>query len=72
VFRVTSTGGRHAGSGIAVPTSATGSTTLPASTPCGQMHHDHQLAGRVALSTAEAVDDWKGYWSDWLEAVDEA
>jgi hypothetical protein len=23
------------------------------------------------LPTAEAVEEWKGYWSDWLEAVDE-
>jgi hypothetical protein len=24
------------------------------------------------LPTAEAVEDWKGYWSDWLQAVDHA
>ena len=22
------------------------------------------------LPTPEAVEEWKGYWSDWLEAVD--
>ena len=24
------------------------------------------------LPTAEAVEEWKGYWADWLEAVDDA
>jgi hypothetical protein len=44
-----------------------------------QIALDPQDDGRVKitiahdrLSTAEAVEEWKGYWSDWLEAVDEA
>ena len=44
-----------------------------------QIALDPQDEGRVKITvahdklpTAEAVEEWKGYWSDWLEAVDGA
>lgn len=38
-------------------------------------HDDGRVKITIAhdkLPTAEAVEEWKGYWTDWLEAVDEA
>ena len=44
-----------------------------------QLALDPQGHGRVKITvahdklpTADAVEEWKGYWSDWMEAVDEA
>jgi hypothetical protein len=43
-----------------------------------QIAMDPQPDGRTTISisheklpTAGSVEEWKGYWSDWLEAIDE-
>ena len=68
---------------VSRPSSALDPTPRSFASESGLERHrsllDAQDDGRVKITvahdklpTADAVEEWKGYWSDWLAAVDEA